>query len=115
MRAKLSDYYNYEFSEARQTHYSLSLEDMEGARLEAAYVPRKSADGQKLFDALKDGKEHGVLIELVYLPNSQDSAVATVTRLLGMGWMERPAEYAPRKVLPRTPDDAGGRRFDPAL
>jgi hypothetical protein len=96
MRAKLSYYYNYEFSEAKQTHYSLSLEDKEFAHIDGAYVPRQSADGQKLFDVLKDGKEHTVVIELVYRPNSQDSSVATVTRLLGFGWRERPAEYVAR-------------------
>ena len=94
--AKLDDYYNYEFADAKDTHYSIGLQD--GANNQIyAYVPKKSPDGQKLFDGLKDGKEHPVLIEIAYPANSGSSSVAAVTRLLGFGWREQAGEF-PSKV-----------------
>lgn len=89
--AKLDDYYNYEFSDARETHYSISLKDDYSESI-SGYIPRSSPDGQKLFDTLKDGKSRAVIVELAYLSNSSPK-VATITRLIGFTWRERPEEY----------------------
>jgi hypothetical protein len=63
--AQMSNYYNYAYEKAMATHYSLSLRDPRPSRHANAWVRKDTRIGRLLFEALKDGDEHGVTLEVV--------------------------------------------------
>jgi hypothetical protein len=69
VEAKLSDFYSFEYADAKPTHISLSLYD--GTELLTAYVSRDSELGKKVFSLLKDGNEHNVTLRVS--PGSNES------------------------------------------
>ena len=64
VEAKLTDFYNYHYSEARETHYSLSLQNKYGDRWDFfyGYVSKDSDLGRKLFEVVKDGQGHRLIV-----------------------------------------------------
>jgi hypothetical protein len=64
--ATLSDYYNYQYRSAKATHYSISFEDHFANRRDRfhGYVPKDSALGKKLFDLVKDGQPHKLIVTI---------------------------------------------------
>jgi hypothetical protein len=91
--ARLSDVYKAEFSKALRTHHALTLRDRDGKTVQG-YLARASVDAAKVFDELKDGKEHALVVELGYGKLSTDPDVVEVRRLVGIGHQERPEELA---------------------
>jgi len=89
--AKIDDYYNYEYSTARATVYSVHLDDDDNNSV-AGYITKDSDDGKKLFEYLKDGKVHPLILELEYGRSSQDSSVVGITKFLQDGWRTYPGE-----------------------
>jgi hypothetical protein len=94
VRAQLSDVFRADFVRSQRTHYSLTLRDRDG-KLVQGYVERNSADGKKIFDELKDGREHPLLVELGYTKAAADAESIEVRRLVGVGHQERPEELVP--------------------
>lgn len=68
--AKLDDYYNYSFDESINTHYSFELTDAHGDYVNG-YVLKNSEVGKKMYDLLKDGQEHKVIVK-IHIPNNED-------------------------------------------
>jgi hypothetical protein len=89
--AELTDYYNFEFTNANKKMYSARLNDKDGVAI-AGYVEKQSELGQALFELLKDGKPHPVVLELTYGKESQNSSVVTITNMFGYRWREYPEE-----------------------
>ncbi len=92
LRAKMGDYYNYEFLYSKKTHYSVSVSDETGQSLHG-YVKKDSPEGQAYFDLLKDGEPHAVMASASYGPRSESSDVVTLGTF-SKGWRERPEEFA---------------------
>ena len=96
VQATIDDYYNFDFSNAKDTHYSVKME-IYGEQRDTVwlhgYIPKTSPDGQKLFSALKDGRTHPALIEVAYPLRSRSTGVVDITRLLNTGYREHSAEY----------------------
>jgi len=89
LTAELSDYYNFEFQGAQATFYSIRLHESGGTIGSASlqgYVAKNSKNGQLLFALLSDGQAHRVTLELQYLPNSQDSSITVIQRIVGIEW-----------------------------
>lgn len=89
--AEISDYYNYEYSHAKAKVYSLALKDDDNESI-AGYVDKDSDLGKNLFDSLKDGKSHAVVLELTYRKGSQSASIVTITNMFGHKWREFPEE-----------------------
>jgi hypothetical protein len=85
--AELSDYYNYEFGGAKNKMYSVKLSDERGENI-AGYVEKETDLGKQLFELLKDGKSHAVVLELTYKKRSQASGVVNITNMVGKRWRE---------------------------
>ena len=47
-------------------------------------------------DVLNDGKEHGVMVELRYPPESKDSSVVGMDRFIAERWQQRREELEAR-------------------
>ena len=84
VEAVLSDYYNYAFANAERTHYSISF----GLELVSGYVRKDSRLGKRLFDTLKDGEEHNLILSIRFLPNSYGNTVL-IDELVSEDWLIR--------------------------
>ena len=71
--------------------YSVRLTDAEDEEI-TGYVRKEFENGKKLFELLKDGKRHSVVLEIAYAKRSQNSSVVTITDMLSKSWYEYPEE-----------------------
>lgn len=91
---ELDTYYDYDFRNTEQTHYSVRIYSSHGPTLHG-YVPRSSKDGQALYNIVKDGRTHRVILLLRYPPRSQHSDIVEIFRFAQPGWIQKsppPAE-----------------------
>ena len=85
--AKLDDYYNFEFSGAQNTAYSIAMTVAGGADIGHGYVKKNDTMGQELFGKLKDGRKHKVVVDVQCLPNARDGSVFLITKVVSLdGW-----------------------------
>lgn len=85
VRATLTDYYNYRYRSAKQTHYAASIRDANGDSI-YGYIPRGTPEGEALFRVLEDGKEHHVMVELKYESPESEASIVTIARFLHEFW-----------------------------
>jgi hypothetical protein len=79
--ATLDNYYNYEFSQARSTSYSIKMGSNANPRLLMhAFVDKNSSTGKRLFEVLKDGDSHPIRAALRFLPNSKSNDCVVMER-----------------------------------
>jgi len=88
--AKLGSYYNYAYQDAERTHYSVELW-IDSVRIHG-YVYKTDADGVRLFDALKDGRSHPILVQLQYPPGAADADVVAIDMFWAPNWREHAVE-----------------------
>ena len=84
VEAVLSDYYNYAFASAERSHYSIRF-GLEGV---SGYVRKDSRLGKRLFDILKDGEEHRLILSIHFLPNSSGN-VTLIDKIVSEDWLIR--------------------------
>ena len=70
--AQLSDYYNYDFLEARKDYWSIHLETA-GKSLGYGFIRKASDKGKSLFDLLKDGNPHSLIVAVKYGPDGEEN------------------------------------------
>jgi hypothetical protein len=89
MRAKLSDYYNFEFGNGQSKYYSIQLTgpDDDDERMPYGYIEKKSEPGKKLFEFLKDGEAHFVILKISFLPGSTGDVVL-IHRFIASNWID---------------------------
>jgi len=88
LMAKLADYYNYQFMGAEKVAYSVRLTEKRGWRPIYGYIPKHTAGGKKLFEVLKDGKEHEVIVLTKYSAETRDNSVVDIVEFIKEGWIE---------------------------
>ncbi len=82
--ASLSSYYNYDFGDAQDTHYSISIEDEQGD-FANAYVEKDSDTGRRLYEILSDGDYHRITIHATnYF--TRDSSIFELQSLISEDW-----------------------------
>jgi len=86
--AKLDDYFNYECRGANSTHYSVRLTEEKTGESLHGYIPKKSEDGKRLYELLKDGKDAAVMVKLRYVRKAESNSVALIDSYLRSGWVE---------------------------
>lgn len=81
----LTTYYNYEFSNSSETHYSVKIESQEPFATAHAYAPKTSAHGKRLYESLKDGSTKRARVRVQRLgpdgqplPSKDDSCFSLV-------------------------------------
>ena len=87
VEATLSDYYNYDFRAAQRTHYSIRFL----GRHIFGYVRKDSRAGKRLFNILKDGDKHSLVLSLRYLPNPRypSGEVTLIDKIVSEDWLIR--------------------------
>lgn len=87
--AKIGAYYNYKYSNAQNTQWSVLVDD--GDRRPYCYVDKNSTAGKKLYEIIKDGKEHDVILEIkTEIENSYGSTIGhfIITKVVSEGWVK---------------------------
>ena len=93
VECELADYYNYAFSEAKDTHLSVNLRHSNPRISVHGYVSKDSPDGKQLLQLLRDGHRHNLTLELRHIGpdgnpiNRAGSGVVSVTRLVSDSWV----------------------------
>jgi hypothetical protein len=93
--ATISDYYNYSYSNKQSEFYSVEIRDNNNESLHA-YLRKSAPASAALFDVLKDGREHAMMVELAYPTSGAESSVVNMTRMVARGWSEQPEELVAR-------------------
>ncbi len=74
--AVLSDYYNWEFSDTRLSHWSVKIvAGKDDEDIGNGFVEKASEVGRQLYNVLKDGKKHDLIVALRYSVNAKDAGV----------------------------------------
>ena len=82
--AKLSDYYNFEFTDAKDIAWSIGISDSRGKMLGYGFAEKKTPRGERLLSTLRDGKEHQLVVDIQCLPNASDASVFVISNLLAV-------------------------------
>ena len=87
VEAVLDDYYNWDFMRASASHYSIRFPDTHIH----GYVRKDSPLGKRLFNILKDGDKHKLVLSLRYLPNPHypSGEVTLIDDLVSEDWLIR--------------------------
>ncbi|RLC56427.1 MAG: hypothetical protein DRI30_05865 [Chloroflexi bacterium] len=93
--ALLDDYYNYEYRNARDTHYSIELTDRGSGEYFSGFIDKTSDDGKAMFDLLGDGKGHQVVVDIGYNDAARDPSIVNITSFVADNWMGDPEELKP--------------------
>ncbi|HYV35126.1 MAG TPA: hypothetical protein VE988_05445 [Gemmataceae bacterium] len=89
--AKIGDYYNFEYQNAKNTHFNVSLRDPKQGNL-PGYVAKTAEEGKRLYELLKDGKDHELIVEITALGPGGGSIDAghgvAITRVVSESWYD---------------------------
>ncbi len=92
---ELTDYYNFAFGTAQQTHYSVRLLEGNPYQQMNGYVLKSSPDGRRIFNLLKGGKPNNLILELQLigpdgypLDGKDGGGICTITRLIRTSWVD---------------------------
>jgi hypothetical protein len=88
VRAKLSDYYNYNYRDKEAQYISVSIVDNIGGYVHG-YVSRNSTLGKNLMNILSDGMEHQIIIQIT-ADRSDDTSgeLNIITKLVSESWLK---------------------------
>ena len=76
--AELSDYYNYAFMNGQKQWYSVALSDDGDKELPTGYIAKNSDSGQRVFDLLKDGRKHRMVVDIAFPSDSIEGNVVNL-------------------------------------
>lgn len=82
--ASISNYYNYNYKNSQSNYWSVEISNDENI---FGYVAKNSAEGKKIYEILKDGKIHQLILE-VKIDATQDHSgdTAIITKFVKDGW-----------------------------
>lgn len=85
--ASIGTYYNYNYIDAINTYWNVSIEDIDNNTIHGCYISKSSVEGKKLYEILKDGKNHELILELKIDATQNNSGdIAIITKLVKEGW-----------------------------
>jgi len=84
---KLSDYYNYGYIDLQNKYYSIECYSEFDESIIYAYVDKNSDDGKKIFEILKDGNNHKLVLAVKYDYKSENTSdILSLKKLVTVGW-----------------------------
>jgi len=85
--ATIGTYYNYNYRHAKNTHWNVSISDNDGNSISGCYISKSSAEGKRLYEILKDGKRHALILEIKIDATESDAGnIAIITKVIKEGW-----------------------------
>ena len=84
VQATLDHYYNYEFINAQHYWWNIYLENSL-----YGYVKKDSESGRRMYELLKDGKSHNLIVKIRFLPNGDPTGnVVLIEDLISDSWLK---------------------------
>lgn len=62
--AEIGTYFNYEYGNSRQTHYSIGLREARFPGVYHGFMSKNHPDAERIFNILKDGRQHRLTLEI---------------------------------------------------
>lgn len=86
--AELSDYYNYHYGDAQDTHYSVKFVENYVNRSDRfhGYVSKDSDLGKNLFEIVKDGQRHKLTVSVER--TGRETSVVGIKQLVSETWVK---------------------------
>ena len=86
VKAELGSSYFYNYHNAQSTHWNVNLSDINGEFI-YAYILKSTNEGEELYEILKDGKKHDLIL-IIKIDSTTDKSgnVAMITHLVKEGW-----------------------------
>lgn len=88
--AELDDYFNYSFRDKELEYYSIYLSEppLVGSESLHGYIKKDSEVGKEIFEILKDGRPHNIIVE-IYVPNTEKPSNSNVVikNLISDSWV----------------------------
>jgi hypothetical protein len=91
---ELDSYYNFDFTNTDNTHYSVKMRELETFGFPHGYVSKDSKDGKRLFFYLQDSKPHYMILELRHVGpwggfiQEAGTNTVSITRVVSDSWIE---------------------------
>jgi len=87
VKATIGTFYNFNYIDAKNTHWNVSIEDNYKNFIIGCYISKSSIEGKKLYEILKDGKSHALILE-IKIDATQDNSgnTAIITKFVQEGW-----------------------------
>ena len=82
--ASLATYYNYEFRNAQPGYFSIKLDP---SVFLYGYVKRGSKSGKRMYEILKDGEMHHLIVKIRYLSDRSDNGTVLIDTLISESWI----------------------------
>lgn len=98
--AELGSLFIDEFGDCKETHYNLDIREASPFETCWGYVAKKTDDGKKIYEILKDGQRHKITVELQLVTPSGKAArlhTCTITRLVSENW------FTPGETVKQSP------------
>lgn len=86
--AELADYYNYEFRDGQYYLYSIRLHEPDSYQSVYGYIKKDSKDGAKLYEILKDGQKHPMILKIRYPQYSRGSGQVIIDQFVQEYFLE---------------------------
>lgn len=89
---KISDYYNHGYRNKIDDYYSIECSSNEPNSLDLLYgfISKKSEDGKRIYEILKDGNYHNLTLALQYNYKSEESSdVVEIKKIVSPNWFSR--------------------------
>lgn len=86
VNATIGNYYSYNYFNANSTHLSVEISDNENNFI-FCYISKSSVEGKKLYEILKDGKKHQLIVGLkVDATEDNSGGIGIITKVVEEGW-----------------------------
>lgn len=87
VKAEIGNYYNYNYRNAGDTHWNVNIIDIDGNSISGCYISKVSEEGKKLYEILKDGKQHYLILEIkIDASDNKSGNIAIITKVIKEGW-----------------------------
>jgi hypothetical protein len=86
IKATIGDYYNYGYLNLKDTYWNIKIQDGNRNMIIGCYINKSTADGKKIYDILKDGKAHDLIIEIKKDPKNDSGEIAIISKVIKEGW-----------------------------
>ena len=84
--AGIDTYYNFNYRDAQITHWSIRTSDINGDGI-SCYISKSSLEGKKIYEILKDGKNHDLILEIkIDATEDNSGGMGILSKFIKEGW-----------------------------
>lgn len=86
VKASIGTTYFYNYRDAQITHWNIMTSDEDGNSI-YCYITKSSLEGKKIYEILKDGESHEMILELkIDATENNSGSIGIITKFVKEGW-----------------------------